>query len=126
MRRRVKRRLFMVSMAIATGASGSAIAKGVGNGYNDARPYSSGWGKPDMASILGQDLPDSATKPLTVFSKFAAILGNLNLRTESSAAIPEARNWRLELLPPGVQSGPVGDPRLVGGKRVGLALRMAF
>ncbi|NTV97501.1 MAG: hypothetical protein HGA75_19185 [Thiobacillus sp.] len=98
MRQRVKRRLFMMSMAVATGSAGPAFAKGGGKVDDDLRAYIQDWRSPHVTT-----LPHAAT-----------------------GASPADKGWRLELLPPETRSHFDRDTSPHESKRFGLALRMAF
>jgi hypothetical protein len=97
MRQRVKRRLFMMSMALAAGAAGPAFAKGGGKADDDLSAYAREGRGPYLTA-----LPHAAT----------------DARAD--------KGWRLELLPPETRSAFDRDSRPRENQRFGLALRMAF
>ncbi|TCJ12330.1 hypothetical protein EZJ19_12395 [Parasulfuritortus cantonensis] len=97
MRRKVKRRLFMMSMAVAAGAAAPAVAKAGGKADGALRGY----------VPAGQEA-------------YIALLPHL---AEAHLAAP---GWRLEMLPAEPKYAFEQDTRPRQDTRVGLALRLTF
>ncbi len=113
MRRRVKRRLFLMSMALAAGTPGSAFAKGGAEAF------------PQAGERLSAQVDALSGEPSTLWSKARDLARSLNLSGETTPPAA-AKAWRLELLPPASHQEAAADPRLNKGARFGLALRVAF
>lgn len=121
MRRKIKRRLFLMSMTMATGASCPAFAKGLADAhfYTEDRPGAHITAYPDeVEHATGARLPD-------FLASMKNILGGLHYGA-GSAPPPSEKGWRLELLPPEPRMNFDSDFRPEKARRVGLALRMAF
>lgn len=111
MRQRVKRRFFIMGMALATGASGTAFAKG-GKGAGEAPPYLD-----DRLSTQAAAFPGgAATRPPAFHGAMNNLMGH--------GPDDHSRGWRLELLPPEARLDQDYRPR--PAQRYGLALRMSF
>lgn len=116
MRQRVKRRLFMMSMALATGASSPAFAKG-GNAYlhDDARAGAHLIPLPDSEGLGWGKRPG-------LIGSMKALAGNLG----SSPDAASGRGWRMELMPHESESKLGLDTRPDQAMRIGVAWRVAF
>lgn len=123
MRQRIKRRVFLMSMALATGASGTAFAKGSKHDSDDffgVNPQ--GPGKSGMRYHSDNPHPDLGGAGLV--GTLQGWLGGLHFSPENPAEA--GKGWRLEMLPD--QGGPTGatDARPVQSRPLGLAVRLAF
>ena len=125
MRRRVKRRLFLMSMALATGASGHVFAQ---DGKSiPGRGHDFGGEHPAASLPLGDadDLGLGANSG-ALLHQVKALLGGLGYGTETARAAPAPKDWRLQLLPPETRNDLGGDFRSNNTKRFGVALSMSF
>lgn len=118
MKRRVKRRVFLMSMALATGAGVPALAKAGGKGA----------GHGEMHPTVGDHLPGMPDSPAAAEpASLHAHLRHLFAAAETGRRGQAGRGWRLEMLPAqmrdasSIEHGPEQK-----AKRLGLALRLAF
>jgi hypothetical protein len=124
MRRKVKRRLFLMSMALATGASYSAFAKGAGKSA-DAHFYGDERLSAHVTSLPVGEIGETETRPPLLFGKLKKLFGGLNLAPDS-APPSAAREWRLEMFSPDARSDLANDSRPERAKPIGIALRLQF
>ena len=122
MRRKIKRRLFLMGMAVAAGAIGHAHAKGgkLGNGGHDYSAWSAG-----QLSTLPFDPTPAAALSDGLLGRFKAMLGGLDYTVEGSVGAPRRQGWGLQLFRPEALTGVSDDPRL-NGRQMGVALRINF
>lgn len=102
----------MMSMALATGASGVAFAKGGGKAAGDV-PLLLGSG------VQMAVLPDEAAG----HARQSALRGAMQ-NLMGHGPNPHGKGWHLEMLSP--DAGPAQDFAVRPAKRLGVALRMAF
>ena len=125
MRRRVKRRLFLMSMALATGASGHAYAQGGKSIPGQGHDFGGGYPAASLPLADGDGLEQGANSG-TLLHQVKALLGGLGYGTEAAKPATAPKDWRLQLLPPETRSDLGGDFRTDKAKRFGVALRMSF
>jgi len=125
MRRRIKRRVFLMSMALATGTCGHAFAQGgrsvAGEGHlfagespdNNLPLHEHGGG--------GRDSPSS-----NLLGQVRQAIAGLGFGADARTASTAARGWRLELLQSESETGMSGDHRTGKAKPFGVALRVSF
>lgn len=125
MRQMVKRRLFLMSMALVTGASYSAFAKGgskIGGYYHinaDGRVGA------HFTSLADEEIRDE-TKLSVLSGKLKKLLDGLTYSSDVAPLHFGTRGWRLEMLPLDARSDLANDFRLEKAKRFGIALRVPF
>jgi len=130
MKRKIKRKLFLMGMAMTTGLPGMAHAKGSGKQERDALLQSGQWYS--ATSTFSVEHGSGQDKPAALLSKLGAMLEGMHYSGLGSMDAPAAGSWRLEMLPPGnpVDPGNLGEqtdnPNSAGEKRFGLAVRLAF
>ena len=125
MRRRIKRRLFLMSMALAAGASGQSHAQGGKNTAGQGHHF--GGDDPGAAHLL----PDVASSGSGGFSsgfvdRIKQAIAGLGEGVEARTAPSAARGWRLEMFQSEPRPEMGGDPRLEKTKHFGMAFRMTF
>ncbi len=126
MRQMVKRRLFLMSMALVTGASYSAFAKGGSKTGGDDLVNAKGWlGVTHFTALSGEEMREE-TKPSMLFGKLKNLLDGLSYSPEVVPSGFGTKGWRLEMLPPDARSDLASDFRLEKAKRFGVALRVPF
>lgn len=126
MKRRVKRRLFLMSVALASGASGSAFAREIALPHYDAHARAADAHRSSVASV-GHEVRADNDKPWILFSSFGKrIPGMLHAGADAHEATRDTKGWRLGLMAPEPVSAHDQDARLNQGMRFGLALRAAF
>jgi hypothetical protein len=108
MRQRIKRRVFLMSMALATGASGSALAKGSKHDREEWAGFSgsSGPARSDLLATL------------------QGWVGGLGYSAETEAEAQ--KGWRLEMLPARESPAASDNGRPSRDRAFGLAVRLAF
>lgn len=126
MRQRVKRRLFLMSMALATGASYSAFAKGGANTGGDAHFYTEDRLSAHLTSLPDDVMREAETKPPVLFGKLKNLLVGLSYGSGVAPPPAGAKGWRLEMLPTDARPDLASDFRLERAKRFGIALRVPF
>lgn len=109
MKQRIKRRVFLMSMALATGASGAAWAKGNKHDHDGAWSGFSGSSGPARPDLVGT---------------LQGWLGGLRYSPETEAEAGKA--WRLEMLPAQDSPAASDNGRPSRDRPFGLALRLAF
>jgi hypothetical protein len=126
MRQLVKRRLFLMSMALVTGASHSAYAKGGSKTGGDDLVYANSWlAGTHFTALPGEEMREE-TKPSMLFGKLKNLLDGLSYSPEVAPLGFGTKGWRLEMLPPDARSDLASDFRLEKAKRFGVALRVPF
>jgi hypothetical protein len=126
MRRRVKRRLFLMSMALATGATGSAFGKGFGKGEDELRLHSDERGSAHVSALPDEDGGGSGGKAGAWLGKLKGLLGGMQYGAEAGSPSPRESGWRLEMLPAEGKSEHPNELRLDRAKRLGVAFRLSF
>lgn len=123
MRRKIKRRLFLMGMAVAAGAIGHAHAKGgkLGQGEHD---YSA-WSANQLSTLPFDPAPAASTLSDGLLGRFKAMLGGLDYTVQGGVGAPRRQGWGLQLFRPEAVTGVSDDPRLNGGQ-MGVALRINF
>ena len=125
MRRRVKRRLFLMSMALATGASGHAFAQGGKSIPGQGHDFGVDYPAASLPLADGDGLGQGANSS-TLLGQVKTLLGELGFGTETVKPAAAPKDWRLQLLPPETRSDLGCDFRTDKAKRFGVALRMSF
>jgi hypothetical protein len=126
MKRRVKRRLFLMSVALASGAGGSAFAKEIALPHYDAHARAADAYRPSVADV-GHQVRADDSKPWILFSSLRKrIPGVLHAGADAHAGSRDAKGWRLQMMQPETAFAQDQDARLNQGMRLGLALRAAF
>lgn len=105
MKRKVKRKLFLMGMAVSTGVPGGAFAKDTIKSEGDRHGYVS-HGQGSSMYTPTAELPGYGVGPTQAYAPL--------------------KGWRLELLQNDARPGQVDHPRMLGEKRLGLALRLTF
>lgn len=125
MRRRVKRRLFLMSMALATGTCGHAFAQGGRNAAGEGHHF----GGEFRDSAL--PLPDNeglgrGSSSSTMLGRVRQALTGVVFGGEAGTVSTAARGWRLELLQAEPGTGMSGDQKIGKAKVLGVTLRVTF
>jgi hypothetical protein len=124
MRRRIKRRLFLMSMALATGTCGHAFAQGgrsaAGEGHFGGEPTDSALPLPENSGV------GRGASPSKLLGHVRQALTGLGLGAEAGSVSTAAKGWRLELLQSESGTGMGGDYRPGKAKPLGVALRVTF
>jgi hypothetical protein len=125
MRRRIKRRLFLMSMALAAGASGQSHAQGGKNMAGQGHHFG---GDDADAALLLPDVGGSGTGGSSsgFVDRIKRTIAGLGEGAEARTATSAARGWRLEMFQPEPRPEMGGDPRLEKAKHFGMAFRMTF
>lgn len=120
MKRRVKRRVFLMSMALATGAGVPVLAKAGGKGAGSEHG--------EMHPIVSDHLPRMLDSPVAAEPASLYVhLRHLFAAAETGLRGQAGRGWRLEMLPAQMRDASASEhgPEQKA-KRFGLALRLAF
>lgn len=125
MKRKIKRKLFLMGIAITAGLPGVAFAKGSGKAEREAYLHASQWHSVRSSTLAG-DMDRGEAESAGFYSKLKTIVDRMNYSVEVPVAQIKPRAWRLEMLQPNISLDQADAPRLSGEKRVGVALRVAF
>jgi len=125
MRRKIKRRLFMVGMAMAAGIYAPAHAKGGGKLGLGGHDYSAAWSADQYSTLPFDQSRDVATVSEGLLGKFKAMLGGLDFAAGNGFNATRRNSFGLHSYQPEIGAGASGDPRLSGG-HTGVALLIRF
>lgn len=133
MKRKIKRKVLLMGMAVAASFPAAAFAQGGGKVERHGYHYSNGGrGAPvsDLADLI-QEAPEmriddeAAGRSSSLLNKIKEIASDLSSRVEVVAAIDQA--WKLELSQSEPASlGATGHPKANTSKPAGVALRLKF
>lgn len=124
MRRRVKRRMFLMGLAMAAGAMGHAHAKG-GQSGQDGQAFPGGPAGPMSSRLPFDQARGIVSIPEGLLSRFWARLQDFDYDVAGDPSLARRPRLGLHLFQPDAASGLSDDPRL-NGKQVGMALRISF
>lgn len=122
MRRRIKRKVFMVGMAVSATLPISASAKASGKPDYESHPYSN-W-RTTQLTIPGNDADAGDIRNISLIGKLKNLLGGAGYVEASESPYSQSRGWQVELLQN--HSDQAGDIRQARDKRFGLAFRLSF
>lgn len=122
MRKRIKRRLFLMSMALAAGASGHAFAKG-DKGGGEGHVFDGSAQHADTTRLAGDSVASGST---SLLHRVADALGGMRYGAPLEQTQPASKGWRLDLLPAQARPEPGNDLGAAKAKSFGVALRLAF
>lgn len=125
MKRKIKRKLFLMGMTLAAGMPGGAFAKESSKAEYQAYLRASHWHSLSAAEPLAGESA-AADKPALAFSKLKAIVGRMNYAVEAPQAQYKPKGWRLEMLQSDIPADQADAPKAGGEKFLGLGLRMDF
>lgn len=125
MKRKIKRKLFLMGMAMVAGAYAPAYAKGGGKHGQATHDYSATWSVDQYSTLPFDQNRDVAAITGGLLGKFKEMLGSLDLAAGGSVNLAQRNGIGLHSFQPEVGTGFGGDPRL-GGGHTGLALRIRF
>jgi hypothetical protein len=125
----MKRRLLLMSMAVAAGLPGWGFAKGMpkavpGDYEAWSGEYTPHYGKEGRAHPLMDHLEASASNLATAVRSLSGAPSITSRYVQPPRAGSEG--WRLEFTTPPVQRGLIPEPSLENDRRMGLALRVSF
>jgi len=135
MKRKVKRKMFLMGMAIAASLPAGAFAQGSGKVERNGSHYSSG-GRgatiPTPVDVI-QEAPEmrindeSGGTPPTLLDKLKGMVGSLSSRAEAVSASDQYQALKLELSrTEPVKLGSTDNPKVTTGNPVGVSLRLTF
>ena len=125
MKRRIKRRVFLMSMALASGASATALARETPLPHFDTGSFTGSGHAFGLAS--DEWLPRIDDSPAQgLFAGLKRMPERLHGRAETMKQAAGAKGWQVQMLQP--ESGFVHglENRLNRGLRIGVALRASF
>lgn len=122
MRRRIKRKVFMMGMAVSATLPISASAKASGKPDYETHPYSN-WRTTQM-TIPGNGADAGGVRNMSLIGKLKNLLGGTGYVAASESPYSQSRGWQVELLQNHSDQG--SDIRQAGDKRFGLAFRFSF
>ncbi|MDD5388275.1 MAG: hypothetical protein PHD37_02950 [Gallionellaceae bacterium] len=133
MKRRIKRRVLLMGMAVAAGFPAAVLAQGSGKVDRHGYHYSNGSRDAqdsDLADLI-QEAPEMRIddeadgKSSNLLNKLRGLAEDLGSRVEVVASIDQA--WKLELSQSEPLSlGATGHPKSNASKPAGVALRLKF
>jgi len=133
MKRRIKRKVLLMGMAVAAGFPAATLAQGGGKVERHGYHYSSGGRDApvsDLADVI-QEAPEmriddeADRRSSSLLNKLRGIAADLGSRVEVVAAIDQS--WKLELSQSEPANlGAAGHPKLNASKPTGVALRLKF
>ncbi|MDO9227773.1 MAG: hypothetical protein Q8M09_18800 [Pseudomonadota bacterium] len=125
MKRKIKRKLLLMGVAMVAGAYAPAHAKGNGKSGHADHDYSATWSVQQYSTLPFSQTRYIGALPGGLLNKFRAALDGLDLSVEGGAGTARRQGMRLQLFQSDAGISVSEDPRL-SGKHVGLALRVAF
>lgn len=125
MKRKIKRKLFLMGMAMMAGAYAPAYAKGGGKHGQVTHDYSATWSVGQYSTLPFDQTRDVTAITGGLLGKLKEVLGGLDLAMGTGVNVARRNGIGLQSFQPEVGSGFGGDPRL-GGGYTGLALRISF
>lgn len=125
MKRKIKRKLFLMGMAMMAGAYAPVHAKSGGKHDQAAHDYSATWTVDQYSTLPFDQTRDVAAITGGLLGKFKEALGGLDFAVGGGVNAARRNGLGLHSYQPEVGSGFGGDPRL-GGGHTGLALRISF
>lgn len=124
MKRRIKRKVFMMSMAVTATLPIGASAKASGKPDHESHPYSS-W-RSSQLSVPAANLEDVDSGKVSLIGKLKNLLGGVGYSADAASTYSQAKGWRVELLQNEAHPEQSGDIRQANDKRFGLAFRLSF
>lgn len=125
MKRKIKRKLFLMGMAMMAGAYAPAYAKGGGKHGQAAHDYSATWSVDQYSTLPFDQTRDVAAITGGLLGKFKEMLGGLDIAVGGGMNVARRNGFGLHTFQPEVGPRFGDDPRL-GGGHTGLALRISF
>jgi len=133
MKRKIKRKVLLMGMAVAASFPAGAFAQGGGKVERHSYHYSNGGRSTpvsDLADLI-QEAPEMRIddegdgRSSGLLNKLKGMAANLSARVEAVTAIDQA--WKLELSESEPASlGSAGHPKINTSRPVGVALRLKF
>lgn len=134
MRRKIKRKVFMMGMAVTATLPIGTAAKASGKPDYESHPYS-GWRDVQM-SVPAANADDVDPGKASLIGKLKNLLGGggygLGAGTAhsgaaySGSAYSQGKGWQVELLQNQADTEQTGNIRQARDKRLGLAFRLSF
>jgi hypothetical protein len=134
MKRMVKRKVFLMSMAVAASLPAGAFAKGGGKMERDGYSHSRGERGVPVASP-GDEIQESpemqvsqvGSMDVSLLDKLRGMVKGLTYQPETGSDSVQDKSWKLELLQAeSIRPGLTDNPRISASKPVGVALRLKF
>ncbi len=124
-KRRMKRRMLLLGMAMATTFAGGAFARGSGKVNLGVHPYS-GWSRSQLTvPVMGTG--NVGVGRVSLFGRLKELFGGLNYRAGTPSAYAQPTGLQLQLMRSDLaEDGVEANPRLAGERFLGLALRLSF
>lgn len=127
MRRKIKRKVFMMGMAVTATLPIGTAAKASGKPDYESHPYS-GWRDVQM-SVPAANTDDVDPGKASLIGKLKNLLGGgaygLGAGADYSQGT-QGKGWQVELLQNQVDTEQTGNIRQARDKRLGLAFRLSF
>lgn len=123
MKRRIKRKVFMVGMAVSATLPLGSTAKAAGKHDHQIQPYS-GWSGAELSMPL--NVAEPPARDISLMGKLKSLLGGVGYGTDATSAYARDKGWRVELMRNEPAVDQAGDIRQARDKRFGLAFRMSF
>ncbi len=123
MKRRIKRKVFMMGMAVSATLPIGTTAKAGGKADHEAHPYS-GWSGAQLTVPV--DLAEPSPRDMNLLARLKSLVGGAAYSADAATAYGRDKGWRMELMQNEPAADPVGEVRQARDKRFGLALRMSF
>ena len=124
MKRKIKRKVFMMGMAVTATLPISASAKASGKPDYESHPYSS-W-RSTQLNIPGNNIDDADVRNVSLIGKLKNLLGGAGYSAGAASAYSQSKGWQVELLQNQANAGQAGDIRQARDKSLGLAFRLSF
>lgn len=124
MRRKFKRKVFMMGMAVSATLPISTTAKASGKPDSEEHPYS-GWQTAQLI-VPGNLADDGEVGKVSFISKLKTLFGGAGYGSGAVQTYPGDKGWQMELLQnPGNGEG-ASDIRQARDKRFGVSFRLSF
>ncbi len=124
MKRRIKRKVFMMGMAVSATLPIGTTAKAGGKLDYESHPYSSWRGSQLSVPATNVDAVDVGK--VSLLGKLKNLLGGVGYGVDSESGYSQGKGWQVELLQNPADSERESDIRPARDKRFGLAFRMSF
>jgi hypothetical protein len=123
MKRKIKRKVFMMGMAVTATMPISASAKAGGKPDFESHPYSSWRGT--QLTVPGNNIDDANSGNVSLIGKLKSLFG-VGYSTDGATPYSQGKGWQVELLQNDAGAGLSNDARQAKDKRFGLAFRLSF